>query len=438
MGGYSYDAILHELGHVLRLTHPWSDLGHPAHFPGVVKQSDYGTHSYNFALYTVMSYHYLDGRVLRDGVVHLRNWAGPDRQLDNGFMGTPMAFDVAAVQALYGANPATGKGDSFYDLGKNSYFSCIWDTGGSDWIRYSGNLDCAIDLRAATLNARDHAGGFLSYFEGAGPIDPEIGPYGRNIFKGFTIAPGVVIEKAIGGSGHDFITGNEGANILAGRGGDDTIYGGGGADIFVGGTGDDTFYLKGGVLGAIREKAGQGFDILHFDIRDFQSLDGLEHYVYEGNARLQLVIKHEASYELGDRGSSVYFHTTNSHLLGDGHIQCGRGADIIHFRSMTELDFDDRIGGFRTGVDKIDASSIPIGRKFQTVAAANAFLSQEFASKPAAVDIAIRSQSGIDYAHARGYQTGVDEEGDPIWMYQSEWFAGLHAAGGGSIQDYIL
>ena len=50
------------------------------------------------------------------------------------------------------------------------------------------------------------------------------------IHGGFTIANGVVIEKAVGGSGNDSITGNSADNTFKGRGGDDTIEGGAGTD----------------------------------------------------------------------------------------------------------------------------------------------------------------------------------------------------------------
>ncbi|MCE1680774.1 M10 family metallopeptidase C-terminal domain-containing protein, partial [Enterobacter hormaechei] len=60
-----------------------------------------------------------------------------------------------------------------------------------------------------------------------------------------SIARGVTIENAIGGSGNDVLIGNDAANTLKGGAGDDIIYGGLGADNLWGGEGNDTFvYLS--------------------------------------------------------------------------------------------------------------------------------------------------------------------------------------------------
>ena len=47
------------------------------------------------------------------------------------------------------------------------------------------------------------------------------------------------VENAVGGSGHDVLTGNQEANILLGGEGDDVLSGGGGRDILSDGTGAD-------------------------------------------------------------------------------------------------------------------------------------------------------------------------------------------------------
>ena len=84
-----------------------------------------------------------------------------------------------------------------------------------------------------------------------------------------TIAPGTVIEHAIGGDGADRITGNQLANILWGGRGDDTLLGGGG---------DDT--LKGG-LGHDRLEGGEGIDRALFDL-DFAAFT----YAWDGTLLL--------------------------------------------------------------------------------------------------------------------------------------------------------
>jgi serralysin len=146
------------------------------------------------------------------------------------------AFDIAALQALYGANDTTATGNTVYKLptrkAPGTGWSCIWDAGGNDTINAAAaKIDVTLDLRAATLAYRDsHAGGFISQQSG--------------IAGGYTIAHGVTIENAVGGSGDDALWGNSSANRLYGNAGRDMLRGLSGNDILVGGDGRDT--LTGG------------------------------------------------------------------------------------------------------------------------------------------------------------------------------------------------
>jgi hypothetical protein len=54
-------------------------------------------------------------------------------------MATPMAYDIAAMQLLYGANTTFNSGDTTYDLATPAaalQWTSIWDTGGTDEIIY--------------------------------------------------------------------------------------------------------------------------------------------------------------------------------------------------------------------------------------------------------------------------------------------------------------
>jgi subtilisin-like proprotein convertase family protein len=101
------------------------------------------------------------------------------------------------------------------------------------------------------------------------------------------IAPGTVIEHAIGGDGADRITGNALANILWGGRGDDTIAAGGGDDTLSGGLGADR--LDGGagldralfdVLRAAAIFAWDGATLLVNDGHGIDRLDGIETLVF--------------------------------------------------------------------------------------------------------------------------------------------------------------
>jgi Ca2+-binding RTX toxin-like protein len=67
---------------------------------------------------------------------------------------------------------------------------------------------------------------------------------------GYTIANGVVIENASGGSGNDVLIGNASDNVLTGNAGNDTLMGRAGNDRLIGGAGDD------------RVSGGDGLDVI--------------------------------------------------------------------------------------------------------------------------------------------------------------------------------
>lgn len=187
-------SMIHEIGHSLGLDHPQ------------------GQYPENNKTHTAMSY-------------TTNWWARPD---EKGFKwsestSTPMMGDIAATQKLYGANNNTRRGNTTYGFNANAerdYYSltsssdlaafCVWDNGGNDTLDFSGYAqDQKINLNAESLS--------------------DVGDRKGNV----SIAKGVVVENAIGGSGRDVLIGNQVGNRLTGNAGADTLYGGGGADTFV-------------------------------------------------------------------------------------------------------------------------------------------------------------------------------------------------------------
>ena len=228
-GGFSFITLVHELGHGHGLAHPHDNGGRSGVMEGVVSNGTlswtYGAHDLNQGIHTMMSYNF--------------GWEkSPYGQASQssgyGYISGLMAFDIAAIQDKYGVNEEWATGDNFYTLkdvnAHGTMYESIWDAGGLDTISYGGARDAVIDLRPATLQYEHGGGGFMSYAFG--------------IYGGFTIANGVTIENATGGSGSDKITGNDVANNLWGLGGADTIVGGAGDDLLVGGDGKDS--LSGG------------------------------------------------------------------------------------------------------------------------------------------------------------------------------------------------
>ena len=167
-----------------------------------------------------------------------------------GFSSGPQLLDIAAAQLLYGPNMTTRTGDTVYGFHSNTgeqHFTisagsqgavfAIWDAGGNDTLDLSGySTDSEIDLRPES-------------FSSAGPGDPNNGP-GNTAIGNISIARGVVIENATGGSGNDTLIGNDVAN---------TLDGGAGADHLSGGLGDDT-YVVDNVGDVVSESANAGID----------------------------------------------------------------------------------------------------------------------------------------------------------------------------------
>lgn len=210
-GGYGFTTLVHEIGHGLGLAHPHDNGGGSGVFPGVTlgDSNDMGDNNLNQGMFTIMSY--IDG--WRTGI-------GLSPSSNYGWQATPMAFDIAAIQYLYGANTSYHSGANTYELGHVNglpdQLSCIWDAGGTDTISYSGAYGCTIDLRAATLDDTPGGGGYVSYVN-------EAPTSSLDHWSAFTIANGVVIEKATGGSGNDTIRGNKADNVINGGSGIDTM-----------------------------------------------------------------------------------------------------------------------------------------------------------------------------------------------------------------------
>ncbi|HTU13373.1 MAG TPA: FG-GAP-like repeat-containing protein [Allosphingosinicella sp.] len=254
-GGYGWITLIHEFGHGLGMAHPHDNGGDSDVIPGVTGPfGSYGIFDLNQGVYTTMSYN--DGWQLHpdaDG----NGFPVPDT-LDYGYQGTPMAFDIALMQIKYGSVTAN-TGNTVYTLldanVAGTFYQTIWDTGGTDTIAYGGSANATIDLTAATLDYSATGAGVVSWVDG--------------IFGGFTIANGVVIEDAAGGTGNDTLVGNAVNNTLTGNDGNDTFFGGLGDDTFGGGNGTDTaIYLGNQADYTITAIAGG------FTIEDNNTVDG--------------------------------------------------------------------------------------------------------------------------------------------------------------------
>lgn len=345
IGSYNYITFIHEIGHALGLRHPHADGAEDPAFPGVDNDQDMGNHKLNQGIFTLMSY--VDG--WRDRF--------PNHENPNfGWTGTPMALDIAAIQAIYGANMNHKTGSDTYSMPTSNkagtYWSCIWDAGGTDTISAANaRSNCTIDLREATLTGAN-AGGFVSWVDG--------------IVGGFTIAKGAIIENAIGGGGNDRITGNAANNSLNGgagndtingRGGDDWINGGAGTDTMTGGGGNDTFVMS-NARDVIRESANGGNDTVRagftFTLTESSHLENLTLTGSKvangfGNSANNVMTGNAANNILSGRGGDDRLGGG----LGNDELRGGGGNDSFVFDTAAGPNNMDRITDFLSGSDKI-------------------------------------------------------------------------------------
>lgn len=194
-GDHGYLTIVHETGHALGLKHPFEGA------PNLPIDEDNDSH-------TIMTY----------------TWNGSSAA-------TPMAYDIMALQYLYGTrtNHATDDTYCFTARGTSQYTrdgvttlssyktlkQAIWDNGGVN------DLDCA-GLPAA-------AGGYRFDLRPLGWLSTVAG-YGTSYFnEGTALGPNVTIRNIVGSGSDDTIYANSSANIFGGYApgrttSDDTIW----------------------------------------------------------------------------------------------------------------------------------------------------------------------------------------------------------------------
>ncbi len=234
-GTYTHFTILHEIGHALGLKHPHgADNG----FPVADGASDGVPNS-------VMSYRsYLGGPIEAYGIA------------SGSYPTAPMAFDIAAIQHLYGANWIYNSGDTVYSFTPTAavIFGAYWDGGGQDTYNFASyTTHLKIDLRPG---AWSDLGGQYALLDNVAPVYADANIRNPELYNNDLRS---LIENATGGSGNDSMAGNQVANTLSGGAGTDSLDGGAGSDTLIGGSDDDQ--LAGGE-GDDRLEGGSGADTL--------------------------------------------------------------------------------------------------------------------------------------------------------------------------------
>jgi len=334
-GGYGYFTLIHELGHSLGLNHP----GDYSADDGELSYAEQAEYRQDSQQYTVMSY-----------------WEADNTGSDHGFNNTPstpMLHDIAAIQAIYGADTSTRTGDTVYgfnstanravfDFSSAQYSQApiltLWDAGGDDTLDLSGYSAAArVDLSEGTYS--------------------DVGGLTNNI----AIAFGAQIENAIGGTGSDVLVGQGLANRLDGGAGNDTLFGGAGDDVLVGGSGADTAQFS-GVIGDYRLLAlgAEHYRLVGLDGAD--QLNGVENLEFVNEGLSYNLAQAQASIgvavEVSAAGiSSLYFGGDYRDDLvvydeSSADFTLGGVANDGRFDGLDRLVFDDGI----LAIDRDDAA----------------------------------------------------------------------------------
>ena len=192
---FDYELLLHELTHSFGLKHPFEIEGTSTQLLPTSEDN---------SAWTVTTY----------------------TQITSEYDGTYRDLDLMAFAGLFGVNPNHQASDNSYFFSSSSGVF-ILDGAGSDTISAEGqSIAVHIDLRAE----------MHSY----------LGVKSPNITSAFqlTISSGSEIEKAVGGSGNDYLIGNALNNVLIGGAGDDLIFGSEGSDVVYSGPGQDQIDLS--------------------------------------------------------------------------------------------------------------------------------------------------------------------------------------------------
>jgi hypothetical protein len=306
-GNYAYLTILHELGHSLGLEHPGDYNAGPGK---TITYANSAVYVEDSRQYTVMSYF----DAVETGANHVY-------QGQTIYASTPLLDDITAIQRLYGANTTFATGATTYGFNSNADAAyriasssqqvvyCIWDAGGTDTLDFSGYANNqAIDLRAGNFS--------------------DVGALTKNV----SIALGVTIENALGGSGNDTMIGNDAGNLLVGGGGDDRITGGAGNDVLDGGMGFDTAVFSGTSSQYVIKLNGSEIDVTGLDssakLMNIEALQFADVIFKQSTASIAATIGAMAE---GNSASTAYMFTVTLDGAGFGiqtvdWIVAGSGA----------------------------------------------------------------------------------------------------------------
>lgn len=302
VGGYPWETIIHELGHVI-------GLGHAGAYDAAADKSSPQLTSYDNTAYSLMSYNEAPN-YSSDFI-----W-GSSGGLQRSPV-TPMMLDIAAADRIYGlpvGGPLSGgqvfgfntniAGDirQFFDFTVNTKpVITLFDTGTNNTLDVSGYaIGSTLDL---------HQGAFSNV---------------AGLIHNIAIAFGTRIDTAIGGPAGDDFTGNDDGNILMGGASADTIIGGAGNDHIYGNLVSTT---QGTADGADKIDAGGGMNYVNGNAGDDTISAGTgTNRLYGGQGNDTIQVSGSGNNHLnGNLGDDTLIVSG-----GNNEMHGGQGNDTIH------------------------------------------------------------------------------------------------------------
>ncbi len=347
-GTDDFNTIMHEMGHAFGLKH-----GHDPDYSGALSAPR------NDNEFSVMTYaSYLGSPT--GTATEARSGSSPQSY---------MMYDIAALQALYGANfskvgttavykwdattgqqtingaaaPFTGATET------NKIFSTVWTQGATatyDLSNFAGNQ--VADLQpghwltfsgAQLADLNDAAAAGTAQFMAQGNI------YNALLYNGDTRS---LVSNVITGSGNDTIIGNAANNRITAGAGNDTIDGGGGEDTVSGGAGADTINMTRGRV-TLRDSAA---DMDNDTIVGADSSDALD-FTGIDVSRADIAVTRTAT------AASVTIGGASIDIAGDfsdgSFVVTARGAGADAHTAVTFVSFLPTLGeGARVATDAIN------------------------------------------------------------------------------------
>ncbi len=208
-GGYGWDTVLHEIGHAVAFNHP----GNYNETADLVTQQSYylDTHQYTLMSYFGATYSgaNTNANVVVGGVT---NSVSINDQ-------TPMLFDIAALQQVYGANTTTlAGGDTF---GFNASAAITGNTALNSVYNFSSNGTPVVTIWDGGVNNTLDVSGFSQ----AGTVNLNAGGFSSidGLTSNVAIAYGTTIDTAVGGSGNTTFVVNADSDVIKGGSGSNTV-----------------------------------------------------------------------------------------------------------------------------------------------------------------------------------------------------------------------